>query len=261
MAYMSSSLNSSLSSSGPQLVAHRGYSLRYPENTLLAIKAAVEAGARYVEFDVLLTKDHEPVLFHDRDLQRMCGQPGAIHDYSLAELKRFSVSEFGKFGYKFVGNPITTLQELVGYLKTVPAVVAFVEIKRQSLQTFGIESVLNKILPIISTMPDQVVVISYSLEALLATRERSSIPVAAVFDDWRDRKQAMIQKLKPEFMFTDIELLPRFGKLACPQCELAVYECTDPEQAIKVHKRGVSLVETFAIAEMLQALKLSSENR
>lgn len=250
-----------LSLSVPELVAHRGYSLRYPENTLLAIKAAVAAGARYIEFDVQLTKDQVPVLFHDRDLQRMCGQSGAIHDYTLAQLKYFSVSEFDKFGYKFVGNPITTLQELVDYLKDFPSVFAFVELKRLSLQTFGIDTVLNKVLPIISAIHAQAIVISYSLEALLATREQSNFPIAAVFDDWRDRKQAMISKLKPEFMFTDIDLLPRFGKLTCPQSELAVYECTDPQQAIKLHKRGVKLVETFAIAEMLQALKLASPSR
>jgi len=38
--------------SHPELVAHRGYAFRYPENTLLAIKAAVDAGAKFVEFDV-----------------------------------------------------------------------------------------------------------------------------------------------------------------------------------------------------------------
>ena len=100
----------------PRLVAHRGYAARFPENTLLAIQAAVEAGAHYLEFDVLLSADGVPVLFHDRDCMRMCDQPKAIHDYSYAKLQGFSVSEFGKFGYKFVGNRITSLQEVVAYL-------------------------------------------------------------------------------------------------------------------------------------------------
>ncbi|MEJ2397323.1 MAG: hypothetical protein P8Z67_03510, partial [Gammaproteobacteria bacterium] len=60
---------------------------------------------------------------------------------------------------------------------------------------------------------------------------------------------------------TDIEQLPRFGKLKHPQCKLAVYDCVDPEQALRVHRRGVDLVETFAIAEMRESLDLYPEWR
>ena len=52
----------------PELVAHRGYALHYPENTLIGIEAAIRAGARYVEVDVQLSADKVPVLFHDRTL-------------------------------------------------------------------------------------------------------------------------------------------------------------------------------------------------
>lgn len=241
-----------MSLSYPKLIAHRGYARHYPENTLLAIRAAVEAGAYYVEFDVQLTSDQVPVLFHDRDLQRMCGQAGAIHEHSLALLKTFSVSEFDKFGYKFVGNPITTLQEAVTYLASQNMVTAFVEVKRVCLQTHGIQTVLDKLLPLVETMGERVVVISYSLEFLQALRKRSDLPVAAVFDDWRERKNPLVRQLHPEYLFTSIESLPRFGRLVCKPAQLAVYECTDPQQAIKLHQRGVDLVETFAIGEMLR---------
>jgi glycerophosphoryl diester phosphodiesterase len=243
----------------PKLVAHRGYAHRYPENTLLALQAAVEAGAHYLEFDVLLSADKVPVLFHDRDLQRMCGQSGAIHEYTLAQLQTFSVSEFGKFGYRFVGNPITTLQQTIEFLVAHPAVFAFVELKRQSLQHFGINSMLDVILPMLEPIKEQVIVISYSLEALIATRERSSFPIGAVFDHWHERKQLIIQTLRPEYLFTDIDELPRFGKLKHAQCQLAVYECVDPRRAVQVHRRGVDFVETFAIAEMLESFTLHTE--
>ncbi len=242
----------------PQLVAHRGYTAHYPENTLIALQAAVQAGADYVEFDVQLTADGVPVLFHDRDCQRLCGQPEPIHEYTLAQAKTFSVSDFSQFGYKFVGNKITTLEEAVNYLATVPHVRCFVELKRLSLHQFGIEQVLERVLPVVSAIESQAVIISYSLEALVATKERSRYPIAAVFDQWSERKQPLIQKLKPEYWFTDIDELPRFGQLACPDCQLAVYECVDPKQAMKVHQRGVSLVETFAIGEMIQALNIMS---
>lgn len=245
----------------PRLVAHRGYAQCYPENTLLALRAAVEAGAHFLEFDVLLSADKVPVLFHDRDLQRMCGQSGAVHDYSLLQLQTFSVSEYGKFGYRYVGNPITTLQQTIEFLAAHPAVFAFVELKRQALQHFGIDSVLDVILPMLEPIKDQAIVISYSLEALRATRERSSFPIGAVFDHWRERKRLMIRTLQPEYLFTDIEQLPRFGKLRHAQCQLAVYECVDPDRAVRIHRRGVDFVETFAIGEMLESFKLRTEWR
>lgn len=248
-----------MTQSTPKLVAHRGYAARYPENTLLAMCAAVEAGAHYLEFDVQLSADKVPVLFHDHDLQRMCGQHGAIHEHTLNRLRDFSASEFGKFGYRFVGNPVTTLHEMVVFLAAHPAVFAFVELKRQSLRHFGIDAALAAILPMLEPVREQVIMISYSLEALRETRERSSFPIGAVFDQWHERKQVLMRTLRPEFLFTDIDELPRFGKLKHAQCQLAVYECTDPVRAVQVHRRGVDFVETFAIAEMMDSFKLRTE--
>lgn len=245
----------------PKLVAHRGYTLRYPENTLLALRAAMEAGAEYLECDVLLTQDHVPVLFHDRDLRRMCAQQGAVHDFSLEQLKKFSVSDFDRFGYRYVDNVISTLQEMINCLRAFPAVTLFVEIKRQSIEVFGIKKVIETVLPILEPVQQQIVIISYSLEALHAVRECSDFPIGAVFDRWREHKRPLIASLRPEYLFTDIEQLPRFGKIKHPQAKLAVYECTDPEQALRVHQRGVDLVETFAFVEMQQSLLLQSGHR
>lgn len=248
-------ITSSMTLSVPRLVAHRGFAANYPENTLLAIRAAVEAGARYVEFDIQLSADHVPVLYHDRDLRRMCGRDGSVPELTLAQLKTLSVHEFGKFGYKFVGNPITTLAELVTYLQSVPQVTAFVELKRNSLEKFGITTVLEKVLTTIAPIKTQCVIISYNIAALQAVRQQSVYPVGAVFDNWRERKQAAIQQLQPEYMFTDIDLLPHFGKLHNKWGMVAVYECVDPDKAMQVHRRGVDLVETFAIEPMLTQLQ------
>ena len=85
----------------PKLIAHRGYTQHYPENTLLGLEAAIEAGAEYIEVDIQLSKDQVVFLFHDRNLQRLCGQKGALHDYSAAELSRFKASDPDRFAYKY----------------------------------------------------------------------------------------------------------------------------------------------------------------
>ena len=45
-----------------EVICHRGYSSRYPENTILAFQKAVESGADGVELDVHLTRDGEVVV-------------------------------------------------------------------------------------------------------------------------------------------------------------------------------------------------------
>jgi myo-inositol-1(or 4)-monophosphatase len=70
-----------------QASAHRGDSSRFRENTLPAIRSAIEAGAHFVEIDVRLTVDGAVVVVHDETLQRLWGVPEAIADVTLAEVR------------------------------------------------------------------------------------------------------------------------------------------------------------------------------
>lgn len=58
--------------------AHRGYSGKYPENTMLAFRKAVEAGADGIELDVQLTKDGVPVIIHDELVDRTTNGKGLV---------------------------------------------------------------------------------------------------------------------------------------------------------------------------------------
>ena len=70
----------------PRTIAHRGFSGRYPENTLAAFRAARDIGACYVELDTHLTRDGEPVVSHDPDLTRSCGIEIVIGETPLSSL-------------------------------------------------------------------------------------------------------------------------------------------------------------------------------
>lgn len=71
--------------------AHRGLhdnESEAPENSLPAFKKAVKAGYG-IELDVQLTKDRVPVVFHDFTLERACGKPGKVYEYTYEELHQF----------------------------------------------------------------------------------------------------------------------------------------------------------------------------
>ncbi|KAG5984948.1 hypothetical protein E4U54_006084 [Claviceps lovelessii] len=70
----------------PQAVAHRGYKALWPENTMAAFRAAVEAGAHGLETDVHLTADGVAVLSHDATLTRCFGIDRALKDCTWESL-------------------------------------------------------------------------------------------------------------------------------------------------------------------------------
>ena len=235
-----------------QFVAHRGYTAHYPENTEVALNAAVKAGVRYVEIDVQLTADGIPVLFHDRSLERLCGRAGAIHQLQADEISELKVSDRHRFGYRFAQNPIMTLQQFCAWLSQRPQVTAFVEIKRISLQQFGQQRVLDAILPLLIPMQKQVVMISYDFDSLVTIRNEGVFRIGAVFDNWKDHKTVGVQNLKADYWFCDWQTLPKWGKVKNPNGLIAIYECTVPDVAKRLYQQGVDLIETFAIGEMLQ---------
>ena len=64
-------------------IAHRGYSGKFDENTMLAFKKAIEYGADGIETDVQLSKDGVPVIMHDETLDRTTDGIGFLKNYTL----------------------------------------------------------------------------------------------------------------------------------------------------------------------------------
>src|SRR5688500_15634289 len=69
----------------PRIWARRGASALAPENTLAAFDLARTGGADGIELDVRLARDGTVVVFHDRDLMRLCGRDGCIEDLSASD--------------------------------------------------------------------------------------------------------------------------------------------------------------------------------
>lgn len=74
-----------------EITAHRGDSLNYPENTILAFDSAVSKDADWIELDVQLTKDKEIVVCHDANLKRVAGVDKNIYDLSYEELSQINI--------------------------------------------------------------------------------------------------------------------------------------------------------------------------
>jgi len=85
------------------VLGHRGFMGKFPENSLLAFRKAIEAGADGVELDVWLTKDGHVVVMHDETIDRTSDMSGRQKDMTLEELKKADLGG---------GERIPTLEEV-----------------------------------------------------------------------------------------------------------------------------------------------------
>lgn len=99
----------------PEIVAHRGFSTRAPENTLSALEAAIETGVESVEFDLQAAACGTPVLFHDPMLGRTTNGVGPLQRRPLGQLRALDAGSW--FGPEFSGERIPTQDEALGNLK------------------------------------------------------------------------------------------------------------------------------------------------
>ncbi|GAB4184514.1 MAG: hypothetical protein Tsb002_07580 [Wenzhouxiangellaceae bacterium] len=88
------------------LVAHRGARAEWPDNTLAAYQAAVQAGAFAVEVDVRMTADHQLVAMHDPLVNRTTDGHGMVHNLRLEQVRQLRIITAPQLG-------VPTLREVL----------------------------------------------------------------------------------------------------------------------------------------------------
>lgn len=115
----------------PLAFAHRGGAKCWPENTMAAFRGGRDAGCRYIETDMHLTRDGEVVLFHDHRVDRTTDGRGPVSAFDLAALKQLDAGfhfrdREGERSWRGRGERIVTLAELAEF---DPALFINIEIK------------------------------------------------------------------------------------------------------------------------------------
>lgn len=252
---------SNVSVKPPELIAHRGYALRYPENTLPSLRAAIQAGAWHVEFDVQVTADGVPVLLRDADLWRTAGVARNVLDMSFAEVMQVEVNEADRLGGRFRGVHIPLLSEAVALLEEHPNVTAFVEIKGASLNRFGIDRVVARILEVLQPVLDRCVIVSFDRLAIERARETGAPAIGWVLEEWGEEARTIAERLKPEYLLCDYRMVPDDPGLWPGPWRWALYEVIDPQLALGLAACGAQLVATMAIKEMLADRRMLTSRR
>jgi glycerophosphoryl diester phosphodiesterase len=100
--------------SAVEIVAHRGFSERAPENTVAAFKLAWQSGADACELDLYQTADGGIAVLHDRDTRRTTGVSRLVAEATLAELRRLDAGSWK--APEYAGERIPSLAEALATL-------------------------------------------------------------------------------------------------------------------------------------------------
>jgi len=190
----------------PVLVAHRGYAAKYPENTIEACQAAVDAGCRWVEVDVQM-RGSVPVLSHDI--------PAA--------------------------EPCQRLSDFAEWLESHPDVTALVDLKTESLVEYGRREVVQAV---IDVMRGNWHPISFDHRALEIAVEMGALEpgLNVCSNDPAVRNHAV--NLGVRWLIINQIFIPAHGLPAGPW-DWIVYEIATVQQARDMLARGVHWMETM----------------
>ena len=149
-----------------KLIAHRGWSGIAPENTISAIRLALEEEKIYaIELDVHLSKDGVPVVIHDYTLERTTNGLGNVKDYTVQQLKELDAGSW--FNQNFKGEKIPTLEEVLQLVGTKKKL--FIELKQMGSVYEGLEKKVTGLLKKYN-MTDEATIISFDPYSLLRSK-------------------------------------------------------------------------------------------
>lgn len=222
------------------IIGHRGAAAYAPENTLAAFKTAQALGCRWVEFDVMLSSDGEPFIFHDESLSRTTNGTGDM-GLSAADYVR-SLDAGSWFATKFSGETIPTLRETLIWLGN-NMMQANIEIKpypgtveqttEQVLQHIHDYWPKNAQLPLIS---------SFDLDALrLCHRLKPNLPRGVLFQYWQPHAIELANALSCFSIHLPYRAVTKARIDAVHEAgfKLCVYTVNHPKTAMRLFDMGV----------------------
>ncbi|MFC2091571.1 glycerophosphodiester phosphodiesterase [Elusimicrobiota bacterium] len=133
----------------PLIIAHRGAMSCAPENSLSAIKLALKYPVSGIEFDLQLTQDNIPVLYHDRTLHKITARKKRVSDYTYNELLKMDWGTW--YSKKYRGEKILAFKNILSKYASITRLL--IEIKSRKIDsTTGRSKILtSEVLKLLKT--------------------------------------------------------------------------------------------------------------
>ncbi|MBI4409038.1 MAG: glycerophosphodiester phosphodiesterase [Gemmatimonadetes bacterium] len=236
------------------VAAHRGYSAVAPENTLPAFAAALEAGARALEFDVQVSADGVPIVIHDDTVDRTTDGRGRVRSKKFTELRKLDAGSW--LSSDFAGTRIPKLDE------ALEAVRADLDALYLELKGYRSQTDLAAILASLDEyrIKDRTVVVSFDWKALAWLREIApAMPIGYLVERAERLGEAVLRAAAEgnAEVGCDYRILLRSpaSVLAARRegVEIGAYTVNGAGAARELAQLGVTRITTDAVAEILRA--------
>ena len=236
-----------------EIIAHRGYSARAPENTLAAVEKAIAAGADAIEWDIHVAACGTPVLMHDATLERTTDGAGPVEAQTLSQLARLDAGRW--FGPAFAGERIPTLADALACTHGRVGRV-YTEIKAGPRP-----EEVDRILGVVKDAGrlDDNVFISFDWAALDRIRARDDRACVGYITDRHDRVDAAVERAATSpraLLDLDCRLIlarPEIGRGAVERgLTVAVWTVNDAGGATRLRAAGVTRFTTNEVEDLLR---------
>ena len=234
------------------MVARRGNSREFPDNTLAALRSALGLGARFIEIDVHLSSDGVPVVAYDRQFARVAN----FEELSAAQLALLDAGQPERFGDRFSGDArISSLEATLGLLAGRPEITAFIFIGNVSVRRFGREHVISQVIRTLKPVRTRCVLGSTDLATICAARNMTGYPVAWILPAYDDHTRLKYEALQPDYLFCDHAFLPLDYTLWRGPWRWLVYEIDTLDAVLELGARGAHFVATRDVRSLGEAMR------
>ena len=237
------------------MVARRGNSREFPENTQAALRSAIALGARFIEIDVHVASDGVPVVARDRQFSKI----ERFDELSSAQLAAVPAGQPERFGNRFSESRIDTLASTLSLLEGRPEITAFIVIGAASVRRFGREHVVSQVVRKLKPVRSRCVLASADLTTIHTARNMTGYPVAWVLPAYDDHTRLKYEALQPDYLFCDRAYLPSRGPAGAAlwrgPWRWVVYEIDTLESVLDVAARGAHFVATQDVRALSEEMR------
>jgi len=221
------------------LVAHRSDRCGGVENTLEGFAAAAAAGARFAECDIQFSRDLVPLVIHDNLLKRLCGLDVRVSEMTANELRRICRPYF----------ELSSLPDLLLWLRTVPPLTLFIEIKSPVRRRLADDSIARRITAL---LPDdllpRVVAIGMSASLMDACAAIMPCPVGWVAEGVREPQATM------PYIFMPWQRIDAMARWQSRGSKVALYTVNDAATVVALRAAGADMIETNYFSGMVSEI-------
>ncbi|PIQ43174.1 MAG: glycerophosphoryl diester phosphodiesterase [Gammaproteobacteria bacterium CG11_big_fil_rev_8_21_14_0_20_46_22] len=226
----------------PKLIAHRGASQYAPENTLVALRKAAEMGARWVEFDVQLSKDKHAVVIHDDELTRLTGKPGYVYQHTFKALQAMDVGSH--FSQQFRGEGVPSLEQ---WLQVACGLGLSLNIELKPAKIAHHEALIEQVILCLELFwprsLDELLVSSFDHDCLAKFHAAMpEVPIGCLFHEWQDDWKTVADDLSAASVNMNVAILTdaRIQEVTEAGYSLLSYTVNDAKKANALIEAGVT---------------------